>query len=196
MCIDSIQNNNFQKSIMAGICVSLGCICYLSINDKLIGSLLFSIGLFSIFTYDLNLYTGKIGKVKSFIDVLNCIIYLIGNMVGCILMYLFIHLIPIIDKIQDSLNSIAKSKNELTLIELFFLGILCGILMLLATKDITILALPVLCVSVFIMIGAEHSVANSFFLLAYNNVKLYLIDTITVATGNAVGAIIANKMTE
>lgn len=196
MYLDSIQNNNFQKSIMAGICVSLGCICYLSINDKLIGSLLFSIGLFSIFTYDLNLYTGKIGKVKSFIDVLNCIIYLIGNMVGCILMYLFIHLTPIIDKTQDNLNSIAKSKNELTLTELFFLGILCGILMLLATKDRTILALPVLCVSVFIMIGAEHSVANSFFLLAYNNAKLYLIDTIAVATGNAVGAIIANKMTE
>ena len=111
-------------------------------------------------------------------------------------MYLFIHLTPIINKIQDNLNSIAKSKNELTLTELFFLGILCGILMILATKDRTILALPVLCVSVFIMIGAEHSVANSFFLLAYNNVKLYLIDTIAVATGNAVGAIIANKMTE
>lgn len=196
MYLDSIQNNNFQKSIMAGICVSLGCICYLSINDKLIGSLLFSIGLFSIFTYDLNLYTGKIGKVKSFIDVLNCIIYLIGNMVGCILMYLFVHIAPITDKIQDNLNSIAKSKNELTLTELFFLSILCGILMLLATKDRTILALPVLCVSVFIMIGAEHSVANSFFLLAYNNAKLYLIDTVVVATGNAVGAIIANKMTE
>lgn len=79
--LDSIQNNNFQKSIMAGICISLGCICYLSINDKLIGSLLFLIGLFSIFTYDLNLYTGKIGKVKSFIDLLNCIIYLFGNMI-------------------------------------------------------------------------------------------------------------------
>ena len=63
--LDSIQNNNFQKSIMAGICVSLGCICYLSINDKLIGSLLFSIGLFSIFTYDLNLYTGKIGNWEN-----------------------------------------------------------------------------------------------------------------------------------
>ena len=186
MCLDSIQNNNFQKSIMAGICVSLGCICYLSINDKLIGSLLFLIGLFSIFTYNLNLYTGKIGKVKSFIDVLNCIVYLFGNMIGCILMYLLIHLTPIIDKIQDNLNSIAKSKNELTLTELFFLGILCGILMLLATKDRTNLVLPILCVSVFIMIGAEHSVANSFFLLAYNNTKLYLIDTIAVATGNAV----------
>lgn len=195
MCLDSIQNNNFQKSIMAGICVSLGCICYLSINDKLIGSLLFLIGLFSIFTYNLNLYTGKIGKVKSFIDVLNCIVYLFGNMIGCILMYLLIHLTPIIDKIQDNLNSIAKSKNELTLTELFFLGILCGILMLLATKDRTNLVLPILCVSVFIMIGAEHSVANSFFLLAYNNTKLYLIDTIAVATGNAVGAIITNKMT-
>lgn len=111
-------------------------------------------------------------------------------------MYLFIHLTPIIDKIRDNLNSIAASKKELTLIELFFLGVLCRILMLLATKDRTILALPVLCVSVFIMIGAEHSVANSFFLLAYNNAKLYLIDTVVVATGNAVGAIIANKMTE
>ena len=196
MHLDSIQNNNFQKSIMAGICVSLGCICYLSINDKLIGSLLFLIGLFSIFTYNLNLYTGKIGKVKTFIDVLNCIVYLFGNMIGCLLMYLLIHLTPIIDKIQDNLNSIAENKKELTLTELFFLGILCGILMLLATKDRTILALPVLCISVFVMIGAEHSVANSFFLLAYNNTKLYLIDTISVATGNAVGAIIANKMTE
>ena len=49
------------KAIMAGIMIAIGGTIFLSMEDKIIGAILFSIGLFIIVTRDLNLYTGKVG---------------------------------------------------------------------------------------------------------------------------------------
>lgn len=196
MNLDSIKGNNFLKSIVAGICVSLGCICYLSIENKIIGSLLFSVGIISIIIYQLNLYTGKIGLSKTLSDIIDNIIYLFGNMSGSMITYCIMQLTPIYDKIQKPLQEIIVYKTSLSLLELFILGIFCGILMLLATKCTTNLILPILCISTFILIGAEHSVADSFYLLVTNNVRIYIIYTLIIALGNAIGAITINKMIE
>ena len=48
----------YLSGILAGFSIGLGCIVYLSIDDKIIGSALFTIGLFTICTMGLNLYTG------------------------------------------------------------------------------------------------------------------------------------------
>ena len=56
----------FVSSIFAGLCIALGATVYLSmlaINQKFIGSLLFGVGLFTIISFGLWLYTGKIGFV-------------------------------------------------------------------------------------------------------------------------------------
>lgn len=196
MNLESFQNNNFLKSIVAGMCVSLGCICYLSIDNKIIGSFLFSVGIISIITYRLNLYTGRIGLVKSLSDVIDCIVYLFGNMCGAFFTYIFTMFTPIYLKIQEPLQTIVSSKMNLSLLQLFVLGMFCGVLMLFATKNTKNFILPVLCIATFILIGAEHSVADSFYLLALNDIVLYLKTIIVVATGNAVGAIIINKMIE
>ena len=186
--------NNFLKSIAAGMCISIGCICYLSIENKVIGALLFSVGLLAILAYGFNLYTGKIGLVKSLADIYNCIIYLIGNMYGCALTYGLMMMTPIYNNIQDKLLIIASNKLLIPLPELFILGVICGILMLFATKNKSNIVLTVFCVAVFILIGAEHSVADSFYLLACDNVFKYLEVVLTVALGNATGAILMNKV--
>ena len=188
--------NNFLKSIAAGMCISIGCICYLSIENKVIGALLFSVGLLAILTYGFNLYTGKIGLVKSLADIYNCIIYLIGNMYGCALTYGLMMMTPIYNNIQDKLLIIASNKLLIPLPELFILGVICGILMLFATKNKSNIVLTVFCVAVFILIGAEHSVADSFYLLACDSVFKYLEVVLTVALGNATGAILMNKVIE
>lgn len=188
--------NNFLKSIMAGMCISIGCICYLSVDNKVIGSLLFSVGLLAILTYEFNLYTGKIGQVKSLKDIYNCFIYLIGNMYGCAITYGLMMLSPIYNNIYDKLLFIAANKLLIPLHELFILGVICGILMLFATKNKSNIVLTMFCVAVFILIGAEHSVADSFYLLACNDVFRYLEIILTVALGNATGAIIVNNIIE
>lgn len=186
--------NNFLKSIAAGICISIGCICYLSIENKVIGALLFSVGLLAILTYGFNLYTGKIGLVKSLADIYNCIAYLIGNMYGCALTYGLMMMTPIYNNIQDKLLIIASNKLLIPLPELFILGVICGILMLFATKNKSNIVLTVFCVAVFILIGAEHSVADSFYLLVCDDAFKCLEVVLTVALGNATGAILMNKV--
>ena len=101
MNLKSIQDNNFLKSIVAGACVSFGCICYLSIENKIIGAFLFSVWIISIITYRLNLYTGRIGLVKLLSDVIDCVIYLFGNMCGAFFTYIFTMFTPIYLKIQE-----------------------------------------------------------------------------------------------
>ena len=50
----------FVPSILAGIAISLGGFCFLSVENKLVGSILFSVGLFLVCTRGYNLYTGKV----------------------------------------------------------------------------------------------------------------------------------------
>jgi nitrite transporter NirC len=188
--------NNFFKSIMAGMCISIGCICYLSVDNKVIGSLLFSVGLLAILTYGFNLYTGKIGQVKTLKDIYNCFIYLIGNMYGCAMTYGLIMFSPIYNNIQEKILIIVANKLLIPLPELFILGIICGILMLFATKNKSNIVLTMFCVAVFILIGAEHSVADSFYLLACNDILKYFEIILTVALGNAFGAIVVNNIIE
>lgn len=186
--------NKFLKSIAAGMCISIGCMCYLSIENKVIGALLFSVGLLAILTYGFNLYTGKIGLVKSLADIYDCIIYLIGNMYGCVVTYGLMMLTPIYNNIYEKLLIIATNKLLIPLPELFLLGVICGILMLFATKNKSNIVLTMFCVAVFILIGAEHSVADSFYLLACNDAFKCLEVILTVALGNAIGAIIMNNI--
>lgn len=194
MNLKSIQDNNFLKSIVAGMCISIGCICYLLIENKIVGAFLFAVGILSIIVYHLNLYTGKIGLIESISDLIDCIIYLFGNMFGCGVIYFLLALTPIYLKIQEPLKIIVNNKMNIHVIGLFVLGIFCGILMLFATKFTERLILPIFCIATFILIGAEHSVADSFYLLELNNGFVYFKTIIIIALGNAVGAITVNRM--
>ena len=55
------------SSILAGMCIAIGGTVFLSLENKVIGASLFSIGLFFIVMRQLNLYTGKlINKIKQY----------------------------------------------------------------------------------------------------------------------------------
>ena len=76
--------NFLVKSILAGIAIGIGGTVFLSLDNKVLGALFFSIGLFIIVTRGLNLYTGKIGyvfdnKLSYLIEVL---VTIIGNFIG------------------------------------------------------------------------------------------------------------------
>ena len=72
------------KSILAGIMIAIGGTIFLSLDNKIIGSIFFSIGLFMICTRGLNLFTGKIGYIfeNNLKYTLEVIITLIGNFIG------------------------------------------------------------------------------------------------------------------
>ena len=49
----------FCSAVLAGMAISLGGIVFLSVENKVIGSLLFAVGLLTILAFKLNLFTGK-----------------------------------------------------------------------------------------------------------------------------------------
>lgn len=184
---------DFIKAVLAGMCISTGCLCYLSADNKVIGAFLFSIGLLTILTYNLRLYTGMIGRARELKDVYRCAIVFIGNCYGCAFTYSLCLLTPIYARIAPQLETISTSKTSTPLTELFFLGILCGGLMSFATKKKDNYLVSIMCVMAFILIGAEHSVADAFYLLASDDIIQYL-KIFAVAIGNAIGAIITDSV--
>ena len=75
------------KSVYAGFMIGIGGIVYLSLENKVIGSLFFSFGLLTIVTQGFYLYTGKIGFVKKTIELLDMLIIVAGNYIGTFLLF-------------------------------------------------------------------------------------------------------------
>lgn len=184
--------NNEFKAFLAGICISIGCICYLSVENKIIGAFLFSTGLLTILSYNLNLYTGKIGLVSNIIDLIRAIEILSCNIMGCLFTRCLLLVTPIESRITQKLDEIAMLKFNTPLHQMFLLGIICGVLMSFATKKKDNFIVSILSVVTFILIGAEHSVADAFYLSSIYDMELYFSTILIVAVGNAVGAIFTN----
>ena len=91
----------FLSSILSGIFISIGCIINLFMlynNQKLLGSIFFSIGLILVFICQTKLFTGSImdifhvlnHKLKFIQMIKNWFIIYIGNFIGCVIMSIFI----------------------------------------------------------------------------------------------------------
>ena len=51
----------FALAVLAGIAIGIGGIVYLTMENKIVGALLFTVGLYTICVHGLNLFTGKAG---------------------------------------------------------------------------------------------------------------------------------------
>ena len=160
------------KAIMAGIMIAIGGTIFLSMEDKIVGATLFSIGLFIIVTRELNLYTGKVGyifneKPKYLIEVL---ITVIGNFIGTFLVGFLLKYTRVYNSLHTKASAICSIKLNDDLISILILSVFCGILMYLAVnsykvgKDVLHKYIPVFMgVIVFILCGFEHSIANMYY---------------------------------
>lgn len=192
--------NILVLGILAGIMIALGGTIYLSLDNKVLGSLFFGIGLFMIVTNNLYLYTGKVGYIinNKIRYVLEVLITLFGNFIGTFLIGFILKFTRIYSDIHIKANMIWNIKLNDTLISIFILSILCGILMYLAVngykegKDgITKILSVFLSVMVFILCGFEHSIANMYYLSVASifNFKVFLYLFVMIL-GNAIGTII------
>ena len=71
-------------AILAEICISVGAVAYLSCENAVVGSIFFTVGLFTIFNFGFNLYTGKLCYVfnNNWRYSLKLLAIIIGNFVG------------------------------------------------------------------------------------------------------------------
>ena len=189
--------NVFGKAVLAGVCIALGGTVYLSVENKIVGSLLFTIGLYAIVLNGLFLYTGKIGYLvveqNKKEDVQILLTTWIGNLVGTGI-GAFAVLQTRISGIAENVDAICANKLADSPVSIFVLAVFCGMLMYVAVDGFKEKGNPLILfmgVSVFILSGFEHCIANMFYfsLAGAWSVKAFLYLLIMTA-GNSIGGIL------
>ena len=183
--------NDYNKSILAGFLIGFGVIINTITVNHLVGSIMFGFGLLTIINLALPLYTGKVGFYPDF-TIKQLTKILVGNLIGItILVGLYTAVMVEFDTV---LYNIAQDKVDKGFFTLFCAAMLCGMLIHLAVKMKTIIT-TLMAVSIFILIGAEHCIADFPFLLA-DFTLVNLIKWIIIVLGNSVGAIAVEFLIE
>lgn len=187
----------FLLSVVGGITIGIGGAVYLTLDIKIAGALLFTVGLYTICAHGLNLFTGKIGylAVKESKEVPEYLIFLaivwLGNFAGCALTAAAYACTRIGAGLNEKAAAICQVKLNDNYMSLFLLGIFCGMLMYAAVEGYKLTANPVillLCVSVFILCGFEHCIADMFYFAMAGCINVQVIMALVVITlGNSVG---------
>lgn len=188
---------NLILSIYSGLCIGLGGTAYLSCDNKILGSFLFGLGLFTILNFGFNLFTGKVGyfvnNKPSYWGFLG--IVWLGNFIGTFLFARMIAATRYGATLQAKASALCLVKDGDSIVSLLILGIFCGMLMFIAADGhkrienqagkVVIVFLPVM---VFILSGFEHCIADMFyFSLAGDFSALMLKSLIVITVGNSIG---------
>ena len=177
-------------SILAGICISIGCVVNLRVGG-VAGAVLFAFGLTTVVYYGLKLYTGTAGFIRRQGDWSMLVMVLIGNIIGCLLTaWLIGYAQP--DCIEPA-EKILAGRLAKGPFACFLLAIGCGFIMTTAVEFARKgKMLPLIFgVPVFILCGFAHSIADAFYFLVSPFTQLWqtevLIVYIAEVLGNFVG---------
>lgn len=185
----------FILAVLAGAAIGIGGCVFLSVEDKVIGALMFTVGLYAICIHGLDLFTGKVGYLVNeppsyYVELL---VTWLGNLVGTFLAALAMRGTRIAG-ISQKAAQLCEAKLDDSMSGLFLLGIFCGFLMFVAvdgyktTKNHGILFMGV---AVFILSGFEHCIADMFYFSVAQmwSAKAFLC-VLVVTLGNSAGGIL------
>jgi formate transporter len=183
-----------KGSVYAGMVLSIACISFLK-NPGVIGAALFSFGLISIVLYELKLYTGVAGFVRSVKDIPMLLSILIGNICGCLIMSLLArYSMP---ELAETCVTIFHKRYNNNLLEILPPAIFCGLIMTTAVKFAKAYKpnyIPLLLgVPLFVLSGFSHCIADAFYFLSlpYQMLLERTPDIITtyvmIVIGNGIG---------
>lgn len=188
----------FLSAILAGCAIGFGGTVFLSVENKVLGSLFFTVGLFVVCTMKLHLYTGKVCYIfqndKTYL--VSIPVIWLGNLVGTGIVAAMVRLSRIAP-ISERAMGMCETKLSDGLLSIFLLSILCNIFIYIgvdgfnnnpheAGKYISLF----FGVMVFILCGFEHCVANMFYFSVAGAWSLKTVGYLLVMTlGNAVGGV-------
>lgn len=178
--------------------IAIGGTVYLIMDNPIIGSVLFAIGLFSICNMRLKLYTGAAGFMGTDMglngwQMFGCLIF---NFLGTLAISALISISRIFPELEEKAKAIVDVKMNDSYASLFALAVMCGILMYVGVyifetmiTDTDSIAI-IFAVVVFILCGYEHSIADMFY---FNVAKAYslemLVRLLIIVLGNTIGSI-------
>ena len=193
-----------KKSVAAGFMIGIGAVIYISCENKTVGALLFTVGLFAVCAFGMNLFTGKIGYIFSSKNNPNCLVVWFGNLLGASAGMTLARIAK--PSLHTAARSMMEAKMQINYAYMPVLAFFCGVLMYLAVENYR--ANPhgfgkaiglFLCVSVFILCGFEHSVADMCYAaLAVESVSevfRYMVFLIVVSVFNGLGALAIRWLT-
>lgn len=190
----------FVFGMLAGISISIGGTVFLSLDNKVLGAVFFTVGLFTVCTFGFDLFTGKVCYVfdRDADYAINLPIMWAGNFLGAWLTAFLESLTRIGPALQEKAAGMCTVKAEDSLLSLFILGVFCDILIYIAVdgynknphevgKYLSLL----FGVAVFILCGTEHCVADMYYFSIagmWNGRTLLCLLVITL--GNACGGVL------
>ena len=204
--------------IYAGLAIGFGGLLNILMNTafdanpiwrRILGSLLFPIGLTLVCFLGLNLFTGKIGYVldnkKDYLGFL-ALVYL-GNILGSLLLGVFCLLVFKDTGVYATAWKISEGKmvvfEFLPIMKMFAGAVLCGVCVYVAVfcyktfKQVWLKVIGIFIpIFLFVFFKFDHCVANMFYFTFgwnYGNPLSYL-NIIVVTLGNSLGAIVLNEL--
>ena len=196
---------DFLYAIMAGAFIAMGGVVFLSLDNKIVGAFMFSLGLFAVCTLKYNLFTGKVGylfcnDVKTYLPW--CLMVWVGNLIGSIIVAELVRLTRVAPGIIEKSTKLVQVKADDTLISLFVLGIFCNIMVVHAVDqylnnphEIGKYLGIVMSIMVFILCGFEHCIADMFYIqMARMWNSQTIIALIVITLGNVLGGIFIPTM--
>ena len=190
----------FFSAVLAGVCISIGGTVFLSLDNKVLGALMFTVGLFTICTFGFHLFTGKVCYVFENDGgyALALPVIWLGNLCGTVLTAFLESLTRIGPALQEKAAALCATKLGDGIGSIFLLAVLCNILIFIAVdgfgknphelgKYLSLL----FGVMVFILCSFEHCVANMYYFSIAGAWSLKTLGYVLVMTlGNAVGGVL------
>ena len=189
----------FLSGILAGLSIGLGGVAFLSLESKVIGAAVFTVGLFTVCTMGFNLYTGKVCYAfdNDAQYAKNLPVIWLGNLCGAGLTAFFVSMTRNAG-IAEKAMALCAAKLDDSLVSLFFLGVLCNIFIYIAVEgyknnphEVGKYLSLFFGVMGFILCGTEHCVADMFYFWmagAWSGQAILRIVVITL--GNSVGGVL------
>lgn len=191
---------NLLLAILAGISIALGGAVFLMVDNKIIGSLLFTIGLFTVCTMGFNLFTGKVCYVlqndRHYAKMLPVV--WIGNLLGTWSVAAAFGCTRNAAAMMEKAAGLCAVKLGDSFLSLFFLGVLCNIFIYIGVEgyksiphDFGKYLALIFGVMVFILCGTEHCVADMFYIWMAKAWSAQMILRLLVITlGNCCGGVV------
>jgi formate/nitrite transporter FocA (FNT family) len=190
----------FVGGILAGISIAVGGTVFLSLSDKVLGALFFTVGLFAVCTFGFNLYTGKVCYVfdQDRQYALGLPLIWLGNLAGAFLTAAAERATRIGPALAEKAQAICQVKLDDGLLSIFFLSVFCNMLIWLAVEGFKNNTHPAgkylslfFGVAVFILCGFEHCVANMYYFSVAGMWSWKTLGWVLMMTlGNSVGGVL------
>ena len=124
----------FRYSLLAGLMIAIGGTVNLSVENKVVGAFLFSIGLFTVVNQQFALFTGRVGdfKLKQPAFLIDLLIIWMGNFAATVGVGYLLRVTRVASTLSAKAETLSQAKLNDNPLSIFVLAIFCGIIMYVA----------------------------------------------------------------